>query len=346
MGLVVCQVAGCSGVFDTVCAGCPALPSNAAFSAENSCEFQCNMYYHRVDDECVMSGCHPDNACTDTQQELSACTQDAGPECFIKCSAYLENDSGKVAVSYSGVVTVFEMPCYAEQVEVKLWGAGGGSCRGSTVGGGGAFVHGTLDVDWTSSCADFPSGGGFHVIVGQAGGSNSHRYAAFGGGGSTLPDGCGGGGGMSAIYHCTGDEVNRLVIAGGGGGGGDNYPGGAGGIATGLAANGPSGSGGSQSSGGSGADGSEDGSFLQGGNISFAQTGSGGGGYVRSMMFFFVSGHKLWCRHGSRVVGHVRVPCLALSICCVALLCSMVVAQLAIVGVRAVVAVVHPTWAD
>ena len=170
--------------------------------------------------------------------------------------------------TYTGADQTFTVPANVTSINVYLWGAGGyGPGSFSGLGGGGAFVSGSLAVT---------PGSVFTLLVGGAGGISS---GGFGGGGS----GVGGGGGRSALQQsgASGD----LVDAGGGGGSGGGLSGvggagGAGGVTQGRSGQNvfglvdSGGKGGTQSAGGAGGLGN----FDFGGNGRF--NGSPGGQYT------------------------------------------------------------------
>ncbi len=127
------------------------------------------------------------------------------------------------------------LPSFPSTLIYKVWGAGGGgagSLAGATlggVGGGAAFVSGSIDLDGSED---------IDIYIGQGGG---------GGVTGSYPSG-GGGGGASAIV------INNItvVMAGGGGGGGaaGSVPGSAGGIGGEVGGDGANGTGGQGGGGG------------------------------------------------------------------------------------------------
>jgi len=139
--------------------------------------------------------------------------------------------------TYTGADQTFTVPACACEVEVHLWGAGGGGANNDnqSVGGGGAYVTGILEV--------IP-GEVLTIVVGERG-KNSTAETSYGGGAAQGESGPGGsGGGRSAICRGTPTvQANNIVVAGGGGGcgrsGGGSInrgyggPGGAGGLANG-----------------------------------------------------------------------------------------------------------------
>ena len=176
--------------------------------------------------------------------------------------------TNKILLTYTGSDQTFTVPSGVSSVNVKLWGAGGGSGAAGDFryGGGGGFVKGDIAVTPSESLT---------VIVGQAGsgvtsGSNT---------------GVSSGGGRSALRRSS----TELFTAGAGGGGGRGVDAGRGGVGGGLVAGAAQGGagGGTQSAGGSAVDSySTDGSQFQGGRgggawttaISAAKYGGGGAG--------------------------------------------------------------------
>lgn len=125
-------------------------------------------------------------------------------------------------------------------VQVKAWGAGGGSGtqnRASTSyhtntyygikeGGAGGFVQATFFIQGGTSLIISPGGGG---KAGLAAGNPSDAAGGFNGGGGgtyTTYDASGGGGGYSGIFIGSKTQENAILIApgGGGGAGGPGYP--------------------------------------------------------------------------------------------------------------------------
>ncbi len=185
--------------------------------------------------------------------------------------------------NYTGAIQNYNVPAGVTSVTVFLWGAGGGvrnnGAVGSSLGGGGAFVTGTLSVT---------PGSVLDLIVGGGGSSStviaSRGTSAFGGGGFTGQDGSGGpggggdGGGRTAIRAQSG--IVDLVTVGAGGGGGYTGQGGAGGLGTGTSA---SGGGGTQIAGGAagGTNATAGGQYFGGNSLSGGRDsgGAGGSGY-------------------------------------------------------------------
>lgn len=177
--------------------------------------------------------------------------------------------TNKILLTYTGSDQTFTVPAGITSVNVKLWGAGGGSGAAGDFrfGGGGGFVKGDIAVTPSESLT---------VIVGQAGsgvtsGSNT---------------GVSSGGGRSALRRSS----TELFTAGAGGGGGRGVDAGRGGVGGGLVAGASQGGagGGTQSAGGADVDShSASGSQFQGGRggasswtaaISAAKYGGGGAG--------------------------------------------------------------------
>jgi hypothetical protein len=183
--------------------------------------------------------------------------------------------TNKVVFASSGTTTqswIVAVGC--TNIQVKLWGAGGGGAT-SAVGGYGGFVVGFLKVTPLETLS---------IKVGKGGGTSyltSAPYTAPGGlpgGGdgdsndATSGNSGGGGGGYTAILRGT----NVLLLAAGGGGAGLSAAGGYGGDktgATGATNLGTAGTGGSQSAGGT-----SGGALLTGGDSGAVGTGSLGGG--------------------------------------------------------------------
>jgi len=188
-------------------------------------------------------------------------------------------------VNYTGDIQSFIVPAGVSQLNVKLWGAGGGGGReypgwGTPLAGGaGGYSEATISVT---------PGETLDVIVGQAGWTTSSAvtYTFGGGAGPKSPVGGGVGGGRSAIRR----DSDELITAGGGGGGSNSnlYVTDIGGNGGGLSGTGggdlQNGSGGTQISGGAASqyNGAEPGTQFQGGRGSSEVGGghcsSGGGG--------------------------------------------------------------------
>ena len=140
--------------------------------------------------------------------------------------------TNKTLLTYTGSDQTFTVPAGVSSINVKLWGAGGGSGDASDFryGGGGGFVKGDIAVTPSESLT---------VIVGQAGSgatSGSNTGISSGGGRSALrrsstelfTAGAGGGGGRAGTAHYGG--VGGGLVAGaapGGAGGGTQSAGGA-----------------------------------------------------------------------------------------------------------------------
>lgn len=125
---------------------------------------------------------------------------------------------------YTGSTEVYEIPNdpLIDSLEVKLWGAGGGSTGMSPEtahGGAGAFLQATLSKQILTGALHVRVGGGGH-----AGGSQGQ--GGWNGGGSggkgVLRHGAGGGGASSILLHSSMDTP-ILTAAGGGGAGGSDY---------------------------------------------------------------------------------------------------------------------------
>lgn len=196
----------------------------------------------------------------------------------------------KSAYSYTGSDQTFVVPAGVTSLNVKLWGAGGGSSiqtsgsGNADYGGGGGFVSGTLAVT---------PGETLTFVVGQAGAANAGTR--YGGGGAAGSNGGGSGGGRSAIRRGTAD----IVTAGAGGGAGNSgnaaLSGGVGGGLTGgdgysQYSTAYTGKGGTQSAGGAAGTGSGGNAYAgsqyaggagdtSGSATSSGTSGGGGGGY-------------------------------------------------------------------
>ena len=101
------------------------------------------------------------------------------------------------------------VPAGANQMVVKLWGAGAEG-SGDTDGGGGAFSQVTLEVT---------PGDAYVIVVGQSGGNGGGAGANNGSGGARVSPG-GTGGQASSLFKFTGTAYLMKAVAGGGGGGG------------------------------------------------------------------------------------------------------------------------------
>lgn len=165
--------------------------------------------------------------------------------------------------NYQGTDQTFIVPADVEQIEVKVWGAGGGGSnyqsRYST-GGAGGFVSGFLDVS---------AGETYTVMVGQGGVSdnNATRGPIYGFGGERTAHYYGSfGGGLSGLFTgsatITETSQSRAILIAGGGGAGERST-----IFTTIG-----GQGGDAVYGGGS-------STMHGGNDTFEYGGGGGGGY-------------------------------------------------------------------
>ena len=234
----------------------------------------------------------------------------------------------------------FTVPTGVTSVNVKAWGAGGGSTDPipASKGGGGGFTTANLAV----------SGGQvLHIAVGEGGGGwnadpgpfgNNIKGGAFGGGTILGSDVYGGGGGgftmiaAAPLSVCSPQDLNPssfltpniYTIAGGGGGGSNQGAGGAAGGLTGDAgnsqteqtSNAPSaaGGGGDQEQGGQGGAApagcnGQTGAFMYGGTGAPQNGAGGGGGY-----FGGGGGGSEGPTHGgagggSSYIGHPQLTC-------------------------------------
>lgn len=173
-----------------------------------------------------------------------------------------------IVFNFTGSNQTYQVPSNVSNLQISLWGAGGGD-----LGGSGAYVSGLLAVTPGATLSIIVGSGGSFGFGGIPGG-----FGGGGGGGGThdLLGGAGGGG----TFIFSGSTL--LVAAAGGGGGlhrttnGGQAVGGAGGIEVGGDGNSPGdGLGGTQTAGGATTFGMA-GSLYQGGNSS---GGGGGGGY-------------------------------------------------------------------
>lgn len=161
--------------------------------------------------------------------------------------------------TYTGADQSFVVPGGVTEIDVWLWGAGGGY-----KGGAGGFASGAIPVT---------PGDTLTLVVGGGGGTTS-GISAFGGGGSFSNAGAGGaGGGRSGI-----DLLGTQLIVAGGGGGGTGTSGAVGGGGGGLTgSDGTAIVGGTQGTGGTQNAGGTSGGGLLTGGVGFR--GGGGGGY-------------------------------------------------------------------
>ncbi len=206
---------------------------------------------------------------------FSFCTGYALPLLVLLFLGKSSAQAQSTAFSHTGADQTYVVPAGVTSVQVKLWGAGGGS-----QGGSGAFVSGLLSVTPGETLTIIVGGGG---TLGPT--PRVLSSAAYGGGGRAGGDDFfgppGGGGGRSAIRRGS----TELVTAGAGGGGhgvGSNMAGG-GGLLAGVSVSSFSSVGrpGTQSAGGAGAPGSTTataGGAFFGGNGHTGPTFSGGGG--------------------------------------------------------------------
>jgi len=220
-------------------------------------------------------------------------------------------DFSNVAVfAYTGSDQTFNVPSSGgtiNQLQVVMWGAGGGSDEsGTAAAGSGGFSSGTIERFDSNSL----NGDTFTIVVGQGGvrGSGSSPMPAmYGGGGRGSADSGGGhvsgsGGGLSGIFQGgatvfsgsnpgSGSIDRALIIAGGGGGANDQttdraYGGAGGGTEGGRGGSEPAGNnkggwGGRQVSGYAGSNSSgtyANGSALRGGDGPSNNDDPGGGG--------------------------------------------------------------------
>ena len=225
--------------------------------------------------------------------------QNANPQDFSNAAVFAHTGSDQQFNVPSSGGTI-------NQLQVVMWGAGGGSDEsGTAAAGSGGFSSGTIERFDGNSL----NGDAFTVVVGTGGkrgtGSND-MPAVYGGGGRGSRDSGGGhvsgnGGGLSGIFQggatvfsganpTSGSLDRAIIIAGGGGGANDQatdyaYGGAGGGTQGGRGGSQPStnnkgGRGGRQVSGydGSTSGNRVDGSELRGGDGNTNQDNPGGGG--------------------------------------------------------------------
>jgi hypothetical protein len=101
----------------------------------------------------------------------------------------------------TGADQTWVVPDGITEIDVTVWGAGGGAGRVSNVlGGAGGFASGTIPVT---------PGETLYIVVGEGG---EHVTDGLSGAGK--------GGGLSGVFRGTPSQATALVVAGGGGGGG------------------------------------------------------------------------------------------------------------------------------
>ena len=188
--------------------------------------------------------------------------------------------------SFTAADQTYAIPSGTEKLNIKLWGASGGTGGGThrPKGGGGGYTESSNTVPQNVDSLT--------IIVGQkaenATWSYSNVNSTYGGGGGSGNDGGnsgGQGGGRSAVRLSDGTEI---LTAGGGGGGGFGSTSRTGGEGGGLSgkqghnSGNVAGHGGTQTAGGLKGDGGkndgENGSQYQGGKASVGANGYGGGG--------------------------------------------------------------------
>ena len=141
---------------------------------------------------------------------------------------------GWATYAYTGEDQVYTVPAGITSLQVKVWGAGGGS---GTVGNYSAGCSGAPGGYATGTMA-VSEGQTYIIVVGEGGvagysandttwtrGGSNHGNAeptspGYGGGGFTenMETGCGGG--FSGIFLGSVSQANARIMAGGGGGGG------------------------------------------------------------------------------------------------------------------------------
>jgi hypothetical protein len=196
-----------------------------------------------------------------------------------------------IVFNHTGALQTYTVPDGVTTLNLRMWGAAGGSGdHGTSSGGAGAYINGNLTVTPGQSLKVIVGGGGATGGPGALGG--------YGGGGNGNASYGVGGGGRSAIQ--TSGATELVNVGGGGGCGGDatyggcaNYsptlaigtnPAGAGAQGIGTGTQSLNGMGGTQTAGGTvsaqaqfgGA--AVQGSYLQGGTGA-TYGGAGGGGY-------------------------------------------------------------------
>jgi len=199
-------------------------------------------------------------------------------------------ESGSQTFSYTGAQQTFTVPSGVTSIEIKAYGAAGGSYPGNGNDGGlGGYAIGTLSVTAGNTLYIYVGGEGVY----SSSQNNSGTSGGWNGGGRGGAKYGSSGGGASDVRSGGTALSNRVIVAGAGGGfdsgGGD---GGAGGGTTGGSGGSNSGTpptGGTQSAGGTGgSQGSyigENGTLGDGGDNSvysgntYKHGGGGGGGY-------------------------------------------------------------------
>lgn len=134
----------------------------------------------------------------------NTCTPTAG---FTNCASFTN----------SGGDQSFTVPSGVTSLDVRMWGASGGTAIGGYPGGGsGGYSAGTASVT---------PGQALTVMVGSGGAANQAGSSVYGGGGGYAGPagasqfGAAGGGGMSGLWSgAANTAANALLIAGGGGG--------------------------------------------------------------------------------------------------------------------------------
>jgi hypothetical protein len=183
-------------------------------------------------------------------------------------------------VSYTGTTASFTVPDGVTELDVKMWGGGGGNGAwpSNNTAGAGGYASGKISVTPGEELFIIVAGGG----QGTTGSSGDGGRGGWGGGGfGTKGDASGGGGGgYTGIFSGAIHQQTAIMIAGGGGGGtGFRTGGGGGGTSGGSVDNG---TGGTQTAAG----GPSAGGPLYGGKGTGQRTvstsdddGGGGGGY-------------------------------------------------------------------
>lgn len=204
-------------------------------------------------------------------------------------NAYTNGYGGTTNKGYPSILVTFDNTC---EMEIHMWGAGGGVGEygdesGGGMGGAAGYAGGTYTFQTSTNYYFRVGGGGMNGdwVDDNNNGSNQQLYAYQTGGRHTgiASWTSGQGGGFTGIFTPTISHSNAIIIAGGGGGGaGDSDDGGAGGGTNAQDGEGGaySGDGGTQTAGGAG--GYSGSSGQQGGALygGYSQYGaSGGGGY-------------------------------------------------------------------
>jgi len=112
----------------------------------------------------------------------------------------------KVVFNYTNAVQNYTVPADVSKIEIKAWGAAGGSGSApwTYIGAAGGYAEGKLGVT---------PGEQFKIVVGE-GGKRASTLMTFGGGGAGTPGWGGSGGGLSGIFRTSFVQSNSILIAG------------------------------------------------------------------------------------------------------------------------------------